>query len=256
MIDVHCHLTDSRYTGTKAQRLIEEARAEGIQIITSGTGVEDSKKAIKLAEKYPNVWATVGVHPEETKYELRDTIYDLKELAKNSRVVGIGEIGLDYREGITELEKERQRELFGLQLELASELELPVVVHNRKADEDLYSILKTQATSLMGILLHCFTRNLEYMHKMSELGAYFSFGGMITYKNNQRMRNVVKMVPQDRLLLETDSPFSVPTGIENDINSPVNVKIVAERMAEIRGVAVNDIERITTANARRLFKLT
>jgi TatD DNase family protein len=257
MIDVHCHLTDLRFE-KEIENIIHKAKAAGITaIITNGTSVEDSRKAVEMAEKYPEVWATVGIHPEEIFNFQLPILNELSNLAKHKKVVGIGEIGLDYREGITETEKDRQGELFKIQLDLASELELPVVVHNRRADEDIYQIISNvQYSKFKKVLMHCFTRNAEYMQKMAYLGAYFSFGGMITYENNQRMRNVAKMVAQDRLLLETDSPFSVPKGVENDVNSPINVKIVARKMAEIRETTVNELVRLTTENARRLFRLT
>jgi TatD DNase family protein len=251
MIDVHCHLTDTRF---EIEKVIDKSRQEGVVMITSGTSAEDSRRAVELAEKYENVWATIGIHPEETRYELRDMIYDLKKLVKNSKIVGIGEIGLDYREGIAETEKKKQKELFKIQIDLAQEVGLPIVVHNRNADEDVFQILSAKYEVLRGkILMHCFTRNVEFMQRMSELGAYFSFGGMITYENNTRMRKVAMSVPEDKLLLETDSPYSVPKDSENKINIPVNVKIVARKMAEIKGMAVEKIENLTSANARRLF---
>jgi len=256
MIDVHCHLTDPRLQGLGIQRIVEDARRAGVTaIITNGTSLEDSLKAIQLAEKYPEVWATVGIHPEEI-FNFQFSIFnELSKLVKHKKVVGIGEIGLDYRQGITDEEKEKQRELFKMQLELATEAELPAVVHNRNADEDIYSILKAVNSRTKGILMHCFTRNLEFMDRMSNLGAYLSFGGMITYKNNSRMRNAAKLVPENKLLLETDSPYSLPDGEKGNVNTPLNVKIVAERIAQIKGVSVREIEDQTSENAKKLFKL-
>lgn len=233
MIDVHCHLLDLRF----------EKEIENLVVITNGTDLESSKKAVELAGKYPNVYACVGIHPENI--DLRFEIGDLRKLTKSPKVVGIGEIGLDYRFETGDRDRERQRFLFEELLKLAVEMNLPVQIHNRGADEDILTILTTYNSQLNGILMHCFTRGVNFMEKMSELGAYFSFGGMITKKNNTRMQKVAKLVPEDKLLLETDSSYSDPT--------EVNVKITAKRLAEIRGITVEEIHQITTQNTLCLF---
>jgi TatD DNase family protein len=245
MIDVHCHLDDPRLEGYVPE--------DDLIVITMGTDVKSSEKAVELADKYPNVWACVGIHPENAIDELGNVIYELKKLTKHPKVVGIGEVGLDYRQEIKPEEKEKQRELFEEMVKLSHETNLPMVVHNRNADEDIYSSLKSQVTSLKGILMHCFTRNAEFLKKMIYLGAYFSFGGMITYDNNSRMRNVACLVPDDKLLLETDAPYSVPVGGKGDINTPANVKIVAKVIAELKNIPVEKLEKITDANSKRLF---
>jgi TatD DNase family protein len=249
MIDVHCHLIDAKYEGRDAQSIINESRATGVEMIVNGTGLENSIQSIVLTEGNTGVWAAVGIHPEE-KNNIQNMKYKLGKLAVQAKVVAIGEIGLDYREDTAEEEKIRQKELFKLQLELARDTGLPAIVHNRNANEDVEKmILKYQ----MKTLLHCFSGSGEFMMKMAELGCYFSFGGMITYKKNESLRDLVRIVPADRLLLETDSPYLPPEPVRGTINTPVNVKIVAERMAVIRGVSVEEIEKQTSDNARRLF---
>jgi TatD DNase family protein len=253
MIDVHCHLTDPRLEGY--------APEESVSIITTGTSVEDSEKAVELAEKFDNVLACVGIHPEEiqdsnNKYinqPLREQIQILKQLTKHPKVVGIGEVGLDFRSETKPEEKSGQKKLFEAMVGLAEETGLPIVVHNRNADEDVLKILEGVKT---GVLMHCFTRGREFMQKCAERGWYMSFGGLVTYENNPRMKIVVRELPAEWLLLETDAPYSVPAGVKSDINTPMNVKIVAEKVAEIRGVAAGYIDELTSANAGRLFKLT
>jgi TatD DNase family protein len=249
MVDVHCHLT-----------LLEDDPGELSDldaVITCGTSIEDSKKAIEIAEKYTNVWACAGIHPEEINkiYNVKFTIYnEMEKLIQNKKVVGIGEVGLDYYQGIGDEEKKKQIELLEIQLRLAEKYKLPVEIHNRNADEDIFQLLTAHNSLLKsGVLMHCFTRNMEFMHKMSTLGAYFSFGGLIAHTHNSRMVKVAREVPEDRLLLETDSPFGYPEFGVKAKNQPHNVKIVARVMAEIRQTTEAEIDRIATENARRLF---
>jgi TatD DNase family protein len=252
MIDVHCHLTDSRYRDNE----MSEIAGSGVKIITAGTSLEDSIKAVQLAEGYSDVWAVVGIHPENS-YESGVMSYEIKQklrkLINNKKVVGIGEVGLDFRLETKPEEKKKQKELFEAMVRLAEETRLPIVVHNRNADEDILRILNGIKT---GVLMHCFTRGREFMQKCAERGWYMSFGGLVTYENNPRMKVVVSELPAELLLLETDAPYSVPVGGKGDINTPVNVKIVAEEIAKIRGMTIRDVDELTSANAGRLFKLT
>jgi TatD DNase family protein len=239
MVDVHCHLT----------LLKQKYELDGLEaVITCGTSIEDSKKAIEIAEKYPNVWVCVGIHPEEIK-----TNYNgLEKLLENRKVVGIGEVGLDYFQGISEEEKKKQIELLEIQLQLAEKYNLPVEIHNRNADEDVWKLMnKYKITGVM----HCFTRNREFMEKCVNRGWYISFGGLVTYPHNNKMAKIAQVVPIDKLLLETDSPYSYPELGRKDINQPQNVKIVADKMAEIRGVTIQEIDQVTSENAKKLFKL-
>lgn len=249
MIDVHCHLTDSRYRDNEISEIVRS----GVKIITAGTSLEDSIKAVQLAEKFDDIWVVAGIHPENVIDDWQKSIHELGKLTKHPKVVGIGEVGLDFRPETIPEEKKRQKELFEAIVGLAEETRLPIVVHNRNADEDILEILDGIKT---GVLMHCFTRGREFMQKCAERGWYMSFGGLVTYENNPRMKIVVRELPEKLLLLETDAPYSVPAGAKGDINTPANVKIVAEKVAEIRGVAVRYTDELTSANAGRLFKLT
>jgi len=226
MVDVHCHVGMDLTDG------------EIIRII-NGTNIDSSQEAVRLAEKNTNTWACVGIHPEEISKFKFTNIKILENLLKHPKVLGIGEIGLDYRQGISEEEKIKQKELFEIQLKLAEEYKLPVEIHNRNADNEIYeSINKYKITGIM----HCFTRNAEFMQKCAALGWYFSFGGFLLNKNNDRMQRVTREVSVDRLLLETDGPYN-----------QVDVKIVARVIAELRHISVADVDRITSNNARQLF---
>jgi TatD DNase family protein len=234
MIDVHCHLDNPR--------LVKSEPDGDVVLITNGTGWKSSEKAIALANKYPNVWACVGLGYEKG-FKLVEVEKRLENLANNDKVVGIGEFGLDYRLDIDEETKEYQKQLFGAHLRVAEKLNLPVEVHNRNADED---VLKMLDEVKVKVLMHCFTRGREFLDKCVERGWYCSFGGLLIKNNNSRMRKMVTEIPIELVLLETDAPYSV-----------ANVKIVAEAVAELRGKSLSEIEAVTDANAKRLFlKLT
>jgi len=229
MTDVHCHLGEG------------EIKNIEWRVVTSGTNEESSKRAVELANKYPHVWATVGVHPEEITNFKFLIFNQLKNLLNSKKVVGVGEIGLDYKEGITEEEKQQQKELFKTMVELAEEADKPVVVHNRNADEDIWEMLKDYRGKA---IMHCFTRNEEFMKKCVRRSWYISFGGLLLRENNSRMRKVATLVPNEYLLVETDAPYV----------TPMNVKLVAETLALLRKVDMKEIEKITDQNADRVFK--
>lgn len=254
MIDVHCHLIDERYKGEDVASIVSKARVAGIGIIVNGTGLIESRKQIEIAEKNSGVWVCVGTAYDAGVENLENLKQELKTMGRLSKVVGIGEAGLNYFTGMSEELKSYQLKLFETHLEVASELGLPIEVHNREADEEIYQVLSTKFEVLRGkVLLHCFSGSVEFMEKMAGIGCYFSFGGMITYKKNESLREVARAVPNERLLLETDAPYLPPEPLRGTVNQPINVKIVAEKMAEIRDVSVEELDRLTSQNARRLF---
>jgi len=242
MTDVHCHL-DNQLLGNYTPE-------SGLVSITNGTGWKSSEKAIELASKDSSVWACVGLAYEKG-FKLSEAEKRLENLAMNDKVVGIGECGLNYRQDTDGETKIYQHKLFRAHLTVAQRLGLPVEVHNRNADEDILKILDEFRD--VKVLMHCFTRGREFMNKCVENGFYMSFGGLVTYTNNSRMKMMVREVPSHLLLLETDSPYSVPAGIKEPHNTPTNVKIVAEVVAELKGCSVAELEATTDANARQLF---
>lgn len=253
MIDIHCHLVDSKYRDLGTQEIIDESHKAGVEMIVNGTGLMECKSSLEAAEKNDGVWVCVGVAYEPGYENLEKTKNELRLLCKHPKVVGVGEAGLNFYSGMSEGLKKYQLELFQIHLELAVEHNLPIQIHNREADDEIKRMVEKYPVKT---LLHCFSGSGEFMKQMAEMGCYFSFGGMITYKKNEALREVVKLVPEERLLIETDAPYLPPEPLRGTINTPVNVKIVAERMAEIRGISVAELERLTTQNARRLFNLT
>lgn len=238
MIDAHCHLQD-----------IPNFDISNLEIvICAGASIESSKVAIELANKYSNVWATVGIHPE-SKDELRILNYELRKLVKEPKVVAIGECGLDS-------DDPRELELLKLHVNLANEFNLPLVIHNRNQDKNILEILSPQHLApSTKVMLHCFTSDQAFANECIKRGWYISFGGILTFKKNDYLREIAKQVPSGLLLTETDSPYLAPEPLRGSQNIPKNVKIVAELLANLRNTSINQIEEITERNCRRLFKI-
>ncbi len=257
LIDSHAHLDDARYDGDR-EAVITRARQAGVEtFITIGCDLATSQAAVELAHQYPFVYASVGVHPHEVKH-IGDDWYDqLCRLAKLSKVVAYGEIGLDYHYNYSppKLQRDRFREQIGL----ARELDLPIVVHTREAQEDTIAILKEEKAQEVGGVFHCFSGDAWLAKDALDMGFFLSFSGVITFQNATMLRDIVKTVPMDRLLIETDCPYLTPVPHRGKRNEPAYVHHVAEKIAEITGGAtpasVEEIGRITSQNARRLFKI-
>ncbi len=255
LVDSHAHLQFSEY-GESLLTVIERASMEGVEkIICVGTSIEDSEAGVRLAQEQNLVWATVGIHPNDD-LEITAELVDwenLKRLAQNPKVVGIGECGLDYSRG---LDQERQRGIFDRQVELATELALPLVVHIRDAQEDLILNFGDKLSRLEGVF-HCFSGDEKYLKFiLNELpGFRISFAGNITFKNAGQLRELAKTVPLERLIVETDSPFLAPEPQRGTRNEPANVKIVAQYLAPLLGTTFEEVCQATTENAIKLFQL-
>ncbi|RUM59008.1 MAG: TatD family deoxyribonuclease [Persephonella sp.] len=248
MIDTHAHLDMLK---TK-QDLIESIEKLDY-IITIGCDIEEIYKAVDIANRYDNVFASVGFHPYDVKDLDIDKVEILKELAlKNKKVVGIGETGLDYYRDITP--KEKQWKFFEKQIELAKELNLPLIVHSRSANEDTVRILESYAPFKASGIIHCFGGDMDMMEKCVDLGFYISFAGNITYPKANSLREVLKKTPLDRLLLETDSPFLSPQKRRGKPNKPSNIFYTLEYVADFLGMEKEELEKITDGNVKRLFK--
>ncbi len=248
MVDAHCHLNDEKFTGGE-EEVFRRAREAGVTtMICAGGNLKDSQKAIELAHNYEGVWATVGMHPEETGEKWSKGVFE--KLAEDEKVVAIGETGLDFRADTNEEEKERQIRLMEEQVKLANMTGLPLVVHNRNADEEIKAVLeKLQTTAQM----HCFNSGEVLMKWAISKGFFISVGGIVTFKNAEELRRLAAMIPEERLLIETDAPYLAPEPVRGSINEPKNVRLVAERMARIRQTSIDQIEEITGKNAKKMF---
>ena len=280
MIDTHAHLTDERLA-SQIDAVLARAKKAGVtKIIVPSTTLKDARVVVEIAGKYNEVFGLVGVHPENI-FDLNHSskpgsqghpresgdlyrfpiesgmtaVSELTELIKSSnRVVGIGEIGLDFHYDREKRGKTLQLEIFKGQLDLAVKLKLPVAVHMRDAEEEMRGILKTYS-SLPAGQFHCWSGSDELLGLVLEKGFYVSFCGNITYKSADLLREQVKRVPFDRLLLETDSPYLAPGGRRGSLNEPANVKIIAEYIADLLGVLSETLINQTTANAQCLYLL-
>ena len=248
MIDTHCHIYDERLYKNLDQ-VIKKAQKEKIEkIICIGDNLDTSKKSIEIAESYDNVYATVGIHPHEAKNAPNDFIKELEELSNHPKVVAIGEIGLDYY--YNHSKKEIQQNIFEKQLKLANNLNLPVVIHCRDADDDLFCSLIATKNSL-GVV-HSFASSIEFAKKIIGLGLMISFTGMITFI--KKLEKVANEVDLNKIMVETDSPYLTPVPLRGKINEPANVKFIVNKIAEIKKVPREHVVNITTQNALSLFK--
>src|SRR3989338_2494288 len=236
--------------------VIQRATEAGIsRLITIGTDIEDSRQAIAIAEKYDIIYAAVGIHPHDVK-DITDTdsiSVIIKELASNKKVVALGETGLDYH--YMHSPAKTQQEHFRLEIFLAKSLGLPVIVHSREAKDDTLQILKEEQIELTGGVLHCFSGDMEMAEKAMEMGLYISFSGVITFKKATNILDIVKLIPLDRILIETDAPFLTPVPHRGRRNEPAYVKHVAEKIAEVKELSYDEVAGQTTENAKSLFHL-
>lgn len=251
VFDSHAHLTDPRFAGD-VHEVISRARERGVQaIVTIASNVPDGEAALRLAEMNPHVYATVGIHPHHAG-DADDAAFErIRHTASLSRVVAIGETGLDYH--YDNAERGKQRHSFRRHLELAEELDLPIVVHARAADEDVANLIAEAGWS-RGVL-HCFSSGPELLQLALSLGWYISFSGMITFPRWEAV-DLLRSVPLERLLLETDSPYLAPVPHRGKRNEPANVVLVAEKAAELRGEDLTILTAATTANALNFYRIS
>lgn len=251
LIDSHCHLHDSRFDLDRSE-VIGRARESGVeQMVTVGTDLETSRRAILLAREYDFLHPTVGVHPHEVKHLQKEEYSQLEEMARSPGVVGFGEIGLDYH--YMHSPPEGQRDHFRLQIRLALRLGLPLILHVREAFPDALRILREEEVGVSGGVLHCFSGDLATATEAIEMGLHISFSGILTFPNAGDLREVARSVPADRILLETDSPYLAPVPIRGKRNEPAHVSHVAEELARIRNLGEEEVRKLTGANTRRLF---
>lgn len=262
LIDSHCHLPHEKYD-KNPDEIIAEAKEVGVEkLITIGTSLDESVKTLKLAGEHEDVYCTVGVYPHEDLDLSLDEIYrKLIKILNSSRknIVGIGECGLDLQDGETDYRTrplDEQKELFKLQVGLAVERGLPVIIHNRNADDETFKILeKYKNTKLKGVA-HCYVSDWEFAKKLLHLNINISFSGIVTYRSaGEKLLEAVKKVPERNILVETDAPYLAPEGHRGEVNYPKYVKITAAKIAEVRNSSPERIEELTYENTCSLFNL-
>lgn len=253
-IDTHCHLDMDAYAAD-LDEVIDRAVTAGVeQIVTIGIDLTSSKKAITLAKRYPQLSATIGVHPHDVE-GLQDKDYASLEnlyLEHRCHIVGFGEIGLDYYKNYAA--PEEQRKHFARQLDLAHEMQLPVIVHNREADEDILALLGKAKPLERGGIMHCFSGDLTLARKVIDFGMLISIPGVITFRNSLALQEVVKNIPMTSMVIETDGPFLAPHPFRGKRNEPAFVIHTAQRIAELREVNLSSVAEYTTANAEKIFQ--
>ena len=254
--DTHAHYDDEKFESDREEILNKIYNAEVTKCINMGCDIKSSKKAIEIANKHEHIYCGVGLHPEEisqNEEEILKTISQIKELAtKNKKVVAIGEIGLDYY--WKQDNKELQKVAFIKQIELANELKLPVSIHTRDAIDDMIAIIRKYKIEKSGAL-HCCPFNRELVRHGLENGLYIGFGGTSTFKSSKNAKEIVNMVPNDRILIETDSPYLSPEPKRGTRNDSSNLKYVVEKLAEYKELEPEEIAKITYENAKKLFRV-
>lgn len=248
-IDTHCHLSSEFYSDI-SEVILEDEKAGMSQIIASFCEIDTVNNVCTFVDNYNIVYATIGFHPDQASKYTDTDLLKLRELClKYKKIVGIGEIGLDYHYG--KENRDEQIILFKKQLDLASELNLPVVIHSRDATKDTVDILKEY--SLNGVI-HCFSGSLEIAKEYIKMGFLLGIGGVVTFKNS-KLPLVVKEIPLESIVLETDSPYLTPTPYRGSVNSSKYIPIIAEKIAEIKEISTSEVASITTNNALKLFDL-
>ncbi len=258
LFDSHAHYDDEKFDQDR-EEIIQKIYDSGVEkFISAGYSLESSKRAIELADKYEFIYTTVGISPNDVKQTLEETIEDIKKLEdiitrkENDKIVGIGEIGLDYY--WNKENKEIQKQAFIMQIELANGLNLPITIHTREAVSDTLEILKQHPVQQKGVF-HCCPLNRELVKEALKLGFYISFAGPVTFKNSKNAQEIVEMVPNDRMLIETDSPYLAPEPVRGTRNDSRNVRYIAEKIANIKSLSTEEIAEITYQNTLKIFKI-
>lgn len=258
LFDNHSHLDDEKFDEDR-EELIEKIKNSNVKmLISAGYSLEGSTKAVELSKKYDFIYATCGISPNDipqTEEELWKILDKIEKLAKeNSKVRAIGEIGLDYYWEKDEKRRELQKKAFIEQIKLANKLELPIVIHTREAVMDTLDILKKNSVNKKGIF-HCCPLNRELVKEGLKLGFYISFAGPVTFKNSKNADEIISMVPDDKILIETDSPYLSPEPFRGKRNDPRNVEYVAKKIADVKGLDLEEVAEITYNNAKNIFKI-
>lgn len=249
--DSHSHYNDESFDEDRNQIIQQTFDEDVTRVMCIGYNIEKSIRAIEIAEKYEFIYASCGISPNDIEDYSEENLLKIEEMAKNEKIVAIGEIGLDYY--WNKENKDKQKELFIKQIDIANKYNKPIIIHTREAAMDTISILKEHPVKNTGIF-HCCPLNQELIKEGLKLGYYISFTGVITFKN-AKPEEAVKMVPLDRILIETDSPYMSPEPLRGTRNNSINVKLVAQKMADIKGIPIEDVAKATYNNANNVFRI-
>ena len=255
-LDSHAHLDDDAFEGDREQIILEIKKAGITKVISAGYSLEGSKKAIELSKKYDFIYATCGISPNDipqTEEELWKVLEQIEDLVKNNdKVLAIGEIGLDYHWNKENIDL--QKLAFVTQIKMANKLEKPIVIHTREAVMDTLTILKENKVEKRGVF-HCCPLNRELVKEALQLGFYISFAGPVTFKNSKNANEIIQMVPLDKILIETDSPYLSPEPFRGKRNDSRNVKLVAQKIADVKNITLEEVANFTFANAKKIFQI-
>lgn len=253
LFDTHAHYDDEKFDIDRSQ-ILEKVYSEGVSYIINASSDEKSiSMSLELAERYPFVYAAVGIHPQSAGDVDDGYLKKLYEHAKHEKVVAIGEIGLDYYYDFPPRDIQKKR--FIEQINAAKEISLPVVIHTRDSFEDVLKIIKSENVKEVGGVFHCFSGSIEVAREVLNNNFYISVGGIVTFKNAKKVPEVVKYVPTDRLLIETDCPYLTPEPFRGKRNDSGYLKYVVEKVAEIKGITFDEVAEITAKNALKLFRI-
>ncbi|MDP2911931.1 MAG: TatD family hydrolase [Candidatus Omnitrophota bacterium] len=253
LIDTHCHLDFKDFEDDR-DAVLKRSRDIGIGVIINvGSSMEGTARSIELAAENDFIYAAAGIHPHEADKVREADIKLFAEFLNKPKVVAVGEIGLDYYRNISS--KENQKKLFEELLQKAKEKSLPLIIHNRESHQDMMDILNNVMGSSVSGVMHCFSGDEAFLKKCLDMGFFISFTCNITYKNAEKLREVAKLVPLVRLLIDTDAPFLAPQNFRGKRNEPMYVKYVAEEIVKMKGISFEEVSNITTANAKKLFRL-
>ncbi len=247
--DTHAHLDDGRFSEDR-EAVIQSIFDSGVSLLVNvGADMDGSKASVLLASQYDGIYAAVGIHPYDAQDMTEDDLAALRELGKSPKVVAIGEIGLDYH--YDEADKEGQKEWFLRQIKLAEELNLPYIVHDRDAHADTLAVIR-RSGYFRGVM-HCYSGSSEMARELVDLGFYISFAGPVTFKNGKKAKEAAVCVPNDKLLIETDSPYLSPEPHRGERNDSSKVRFVAKTIAELKGITEEELAKITLENGKRFF---
>ncbi len=253
LFDSHAHLDAERFDEDR-DAVIERAQEAGVELIMNpGADFESSKRAVELSKKHDIIYAAVGIHPHDVKDMNEEMLEAIKVMAEEKKVMAIGEIGLDYYYDYSP--RDIQKKWFVEQIRLAKSMGLPIIVHDRDANQDVMDILKSESAFETGVLMHCYSGSAELASQYVKLGAMLSIAGPVTFKNARKTVEVVQTVPLERLLIETDSPYLTPVPYRGKRNESSYVKHVAEKIAEIKGLDYEVVAEQTLINAKRYFSI-